>query len=83
MHSFGRRRRSANDTLETDVEVPGTESETNATEIEEHTTNAHPSLPESDRVENSTANIANMSQDEVDSGDAELTPRHCHQVTLL
>jgi hypothetical protein len=75
VHSFGRRRRSANDTLEADDEVPETEIETNVTESEEHTTNTHPSSPESDKVENSTVNIANMSQDEENPGDlyAELT----------
>lgn len=75
VHSFGRRRRSANSTLEVDDGVPETETETNVTESEESTTNTHTSTTESDKVENSTVKIANMSQDEQDLGDlcAELT----------
>jgi hypothetical protein len=76
VHSFGRRRRSANSTLETGEEP---EPEINVTTSEEYSNSSqdaldYTSLPESDTVENTTMNNATMSEDEEvdreeDSGD--------------
>lgn len=74
MHSFGRRRRSANTTLETnDGREP--ESEKNVTASEEYSSNGqdaldYPFSTESDNAENTAENNATLSEDEkVNSGE--------------
>jgi hypothetical protein len=70
VHSFGRRRRSANSTLETSEEP---EPEINVTASEEYSNSSQDALDftsstESDTIENTTMNNATTSEDEeVDS----------------
>jgi hypothetical protein len=76
VHSFGRRRRSANSTLESSEEP---EQEINVTASEEYSNSSQDALDytsstESDTVENATMNNATTSEDEEvdreeDSGD--------------
>jgi hypothetical protein len=72
VHSFGRRRRSANSTLETSEELEP-ETEKNVTASEGYSSSSqdaldHTSSTESDKVENIAMNNATASEDEeVDS----------------
>lgn len=66
MHSFGRRRRSTNSTLDTDEESEP-EIDRNVTTTESSSTQGpldQPSSSKSYEAENSTMNIANVSQSE-------------------
>ena len=67
MHSFGRRRRSANSTLETSEEP---ELEINVTASEEYSNSSQDALDftssaESDTIENTAVNNGTTSEDEV------------------
>jgi hypothetical protein len=78
VHSFGRRRRSTNSTLETREE---TEPEINVTVTEEYSNSSQDALDytfpaESDTVENPTMNNATTSEDE--EGDTEEDPGDIH-----